>query len=65
MRCGPAPTGSPNHYDTTFTAEEVEEMFLDDLDPAYTPPPGSPWDAVQIAAQSWLRYHHGTGRGTP
>ena len=27
---------------------------LGDLDLAYTPPLGSPWDAVQIAAQDWL-----------
>ncbi|WP_218938441.1 hypothetical protein [Modestobacter altitudinis] len=28
-----------------------------DLDLAYTPPLGSPWDAVQIAAQAWSREH--------
>ena len=27
---------------------------ISDLDLAYTPPLGSPWDAVQIAAQDWL-----------
>jgi hypothetical protein len=26
-----------------------------DLDLSYTPPPGSPWDAVQIAATAWHR----------
>jgi hypothetical protein len=26
-----------------------------DLDLSYTPPLGSPWDAVQIAAQAWVR----------
>ncbi|ONH55430.1 CoA-disulfide reductase [Frankia sp. CcI49] len=30
---------------------------LNDLDLAYTPPLGSPWDAVQIAAQTWTREH--------
>ncbi len=38
---------------------------LSDLDLAYTPPLGSPWDAVQVAAQAWtaaqraevLRHH--------
>ena len=28
---------------------------LSDLDLAYTPPLGSPWDAVQAAAQAWTR----------
>jgi hypothetical protein len=26
---------------------------LSDLDLSYTPPFGSPWDAVQMAAQTW------------
>jgi hypothetical protein len=30
----------------------VEE--LNDLDLSYTPPLSSPWDPVQMAAQSWL-----------
>jgi hypothetical protein len=28
---------------------------LNDLDLSYTPPLGSPWDAVQMAAQEWVR----------
>jgi NADPH-dependent 2,4-dienoyl-CoA reductase/sulfur reductase-like enzyme len=28
---------------------------LEDLDLSYTPPLASPWDPVQMAAQSWLR----------
>ena len=28
---------------------------LNDLDLSYTPPFGSPWDAVQLAAQDWAR----------
>jgi len=28
---------------------------LNDLDLSYTPPLGSPWDAVQIAAQAWTK----------
>jgi NADPH-dependent 2,4-dienoyl-CoA reductase/sulfur reductase-like enzyme len=28
---------------------------VSDLDMSYTPPLGSPWDAVQIAAQAWTR----------
>lgn len=34
---------------------------VSDLDLSYTPPLGSPWDAVQIAAQAWTRSHHPTG----
>jgi len=30
---------------------------LNDLDLSYTPPLGSPWDAVQLAAQAWTRDH--------
>lgn len=33
----------------------VEDMA--ELDLSYTPPLGSPWDAVQIAAQAWVREH--------
>jgi hypothetical protein len=29
---------------------------VSDLDLSYTPPLGSPWDAVQIAAQAWARH---------
>ena len=28
---------------------------VSDLDLSYTPPLGSPWDAVQAAAQAWTR----------
>jgi hypothetical protein len=28
---------------------------VSDLDLSYTPPLGSPWDAVQLAAQAWVR----------
>ena len=30
---------------------------ISDLDLSYTPPLGSPWDAVQTAAQEWVRVH--------
>ena len=33
---------------------------VSDLDLSYTPPLGSPWDAIQIATQTWTR-----GRATP
>ena len=32
---------------------------LSDLDLSYTPPFGSPWDAVQMAAQTWTRHVRG------
>jgi NADPH-dependent 2,4-dienoyl-CoA reductase/sulfur reductase-like enzyme len=32
---------------------------LSDLDLSYTPPFGSPWDAVQLAAQTWTRQVRG------
>jgi hypothetical protein len=28
---------------------------MSDLDLSYTPPLGSPWDAVQVATQAWNR----------
>ena len=28
---------------------------INDLDLSYTPPLGSPWDAVQVVAQDWER----------
>ncbi|MFI7065220.1 FAD/NAD(P)-binding oxidoreductase [Kribbella sp. NPDC050124] len=34
------------------TGLTVEQLL--DLDLAYTPPLGSPWDAIQLAAQHWL-----------
>lgn len=36
-----------------FHGMKIEE--LNDLDLSYTPPLGSPWDAVQMAAQAWSR----------
>ena len=32
---------------------------LSELDLSYTPPFGSPWDAVQMAAQTWTRKTRG------
>ena len=29
-----------------------------ELDLSYTPPLGSPWDATQVATQTWVRDHH-------
>ena len=42
----------------TFATALHAELTLDDvidLDLSYTPPLGSPWDAVQVAAQGWER----------
>ena len=44
-----------------FAGLTVEQVS--DLDLSYTPPLGSPWDAVQIATQTWTRTH--TGAVTP
>lgn len=38
-----------------FAGMTVEGM--NELDLSYTPPLGSPWDAVQMAAQAWVRDH--------
>ena len=38
-----------------FHAMTVDAMS--ELDLSYTPPLGSPWDAVQMAAQAWVREH--------
>ncbi|MET9871360.1 FAD-dependent oxidoreductase, partial [Streptomyces sp. NPDC006386] len=38
---------------------------ISELDLSYTPPLGSPWDAVQMAAQAWVQERHlGAQRGT-
>jgi hypothetical protein len=31
---------------------------VSELDLSYTPPLGSPWDAVQMATQTWVRTQH-------
>lgn len=36
------------HHETTVSG-------MSDLDLSYTPPLGAPWDAVQVAAQAWVR----------
>lgn len=42
-----------------FAGLTVEQ--ISDLDLSYTPPLGSPWDAVQAAAQAWSRENPTTG----
>ncbi|HTR68596.1 MAG TPA: FAD-dependent oxidoreductase [Mycobacteriales bacterium] len=44
----------------TFAAAIHHGMTVDamnELDLSYTPPLGSPWDAVQMASQAWVRDH--------
>jgi len=36
---------------------------VSDLDLSYTPPLGSPWEAIQIGAQAWTRLNQ-PGPGT-
>jgi NADPH-dependent 2,4-dienoyl-CoA reductase/sulfur reductase-like enzyme len=38
---------------------------LSELDLSYTPPLGSPWDAVQMAGQAWSREHGPAARAVP
>ena len=48
----------PRHLAVWAAAAIYHGMTVDavsDLDLSYTPPLGSPWDAVQIAAQTWTR----------
>ena len=42
-----------------FNEMSVEAMS--ELDLSYTPPLGSPWDAVQMGAQAWVREHASSG----
>ncbi|MGW7721181.1 FAD-dependent oxidoreductase [Streptomyces chartreusis] len=45
----------------TYATALFHAMAVDgvsELDLSYTPPLGSPWDAVQIAAQTWMNEHH-------
>lgn len=43
-----------------FHGSTVDEMS--DLDLSYTPPLGSPWDALQLGAQHWVRTQSTTSR---
>lgn len=45
--------------DTYATAlfHEMTVTGMTELDLAYTPPLGSPWDAVQMATQAWVKEH--------
>lgn len=44
----------------TYATALFHSMSVDtvsELDLSYTPPLGSPWDAVQVATQAWVREH--------
>jgi NADPH-dependent 2,4-dienoyl-CoA reductase/sulfur reductase-like enzyme len=54
---GPLGTETAKRVDT-YAAALFHEMTVDGfsaLDLSYTPPLGSPWDAVQVATQTWVR----------
>ena len=52
-------TETAKRVDTYATAlfHEMTVAQLGELDLSYTPPLGSPWDAIQLAAQAWSRDH--------
>ena len=56
----PTPTTPPTDALTAHHAMTVDEIA--DLDLSYTPL-GSPWDAVQVAAQDWTLAYPGLTRG--
>jgi hypothetical protein len=39
----------------TAIFEQLTVDAISDLDLSYTPPLGSPWDALQTGAQTWIR----------
>ncbi len=51
-----------------FATAIFNDMTVDDmnqLDLSYSPPLGSPWDAVQMAAQAWVRSTSSPPREVP
>ena len=50
-------TETAKRVDTYATAlfHSMAVDALSELDLSYTPPLGSPWDAVQMAAQAWVK----------
>ncbi|NUU16563.1 FAD-dependent oxidoreductase [Cellulomonas humilata] len=55
-------TQTAKRVDTLATAlfHEMTVEAVSELDLSYTPPLGSPWDAVQLATQDWVRHHRST-----
>ncbi|MFF0911508.1 FAD-dependent oxidoreductase [Microbacterium enclense] len=56
-------TETAKRVDTFATAlfAGLSVAQVSDLDLSYTPPLGSPWDAVQVATQAWSRQHNQLG----
>jgi hypothetical protein len=56
---GAVATGVAKRIDTAAAAlyAGLTVNDLADLDLSYTPPLGTPWDALQDAALDWLRSH--------
>jgi NADPH-dependent 2,4-dienoyl-CoA reductase/sulfur reductase-like enzyme len=56
---GPGGTETAKRVDTFATAlfHSMPVAGMSELDLSYTPPLGSPWDAVQMATQAWEREH--------
>jgi NADPH-dependent 2,4-dienoyl-CoA reductase/sulfur reductase-like enzyme len=56
---GPKGTETAKRVDTYATAlfHHMTVDAVSELDLSYTPPLGSPWDAVQMATQAWIRDH--------
>jgi NADPH-dependent 2,4-dienoyl-CoA reductase/sulfur reductase-like enzyme len=56
---GALSTQTSKRVDTLATAifHEMTVEAVSELDLSYTPPLGSPWDAVQMATQDWVRRH--------
>ena len=52
-------TETAKRVDTYATAlfHSMPVDAMNELDLSYTPPLGSPWDAVQMASQTWVREH--------
>jgi NADPH-dependent 2,4-dienoyl-CoA reductase/sulfur reductase-like enzyme len=63
---GPRGTETAKRVDIYATAlfHGMSVDALSELDLSYTPPLGSPWDAVQMAGQTWVREHLRTRLGT-
>ncbi len=55
-------TQTAKRVDTLSTAlfHEMTVEAVSELDLSYTPPLGSPWDAVQMATQDWVGHHRST-----
>jgi NADPH-dependent 2,4-dienoyl-CoA reductase/sulfur reductase-like enzyme len=64
---GPRGTETAKRVDTYATAlfHGMTVDGMSELDLSYTPPLGSPWDAVQMAAQAWVREHASTASRDP